>query len=138
MYALRVDPSGTLALTGGGDDVGRLWEPATGKLRAVLRGHTDTVVSVGFNAGGTLAATASMDATVRVWRVADGSHLHTLEGPGSDLEWVEWHPRGDVVLAGSADCTAWMWAAGAEKAEFMQVFAGHEASVTCGGFTPDG
>ena len=40
------------------------------------------------------------------------------------------------MLAGSQDGTVWMWLA--LTGACMQVFAGHEAGVTCGGFTSDG
>ena len=38
------------------------------------------------------------------------------------------------MLAGGHDGSAWMWAA---NGQVMQVFSGHTAPVTCGGFTPD-
>ena len=40
-----------------------------------------------------------------------------------------------MVLAGSEDFTSWMWNA---DTGCLSVFAGHNGSVTCGGFTPDG
>ena len=51
-------------------------------------------------------------------------------------QWLRWHPRGHVVLAGSEDFTSWMW--NADTGACLSVFAGHNGSVTCGGFTPDG
>ena len=41
-----------------------------------------------------------------------------------------------MVLAGSEDFTSWMW--NADTVACLSVFAGHNGSVTCGGFTPDG
>lgn len=49
---------------------------------------------------------------------------------------MEWHSRGHLVLAGSEDFTAWLW--NADSAACMAVFSGHNGTVTCGGFTPDG
>jgi len=40
------------------------------------------------------------------------------------------------VLAGSEEKTIWMW--NADKGAYLNSFARHEASVTCGDFTPDG
>lgn len=48
----------------------------------------------------------------------------------------QWHKRGAVILAGSTDATTWMWSA--VSGDCMQVFAGHEDSVTCGSFTANG
>ncbi len=77
-----------------------------------------------------------------------GKLLCTLEGPGEAIEFVKWHPLGSVVLAGSEDMTMWMWnvdiSAAAETSptpsygQCMQVFTGHNESVSSGGFTPDG
>ncbi|KAF8069403.1 SPAC25H1.08c [Scenedesmus sp. PABB004] len=133
-----------LVASGGQDDKAFLWRvghdaaEATGGTMATaeLAGHTDSVVSLAFNATGTLLATASLDATVRVWRVADGSCMQTLEGPGDGVEWLAWHPKGDIVLAGSEDFTMWMWLA--QAGTCMQVFSGHSGPVSAGAFTPDG
>ena len=40
--------------------------------------------------------------------------------------------QGQVLLAGAADATVWMWEA--LTGTCLQVFAGHEGSVTCGQF----
>ncbi len=112
-------------------------EQTSGTLGTLeLSGHTDTVVSLAFNAAGTLLATGSLDATVRVWSAADGACLQTLEGPADDVHWVTWHPKGDVVLAGSEDFSVWMWLA--RGGDCMQVFSGHRGPVTAGAFTADG
>ena len=52
------------------------------------------------------------------------------------MNWIKWHPRGNVLLAGSSDGTCWMW--NADDASVLGVFAGHEASITCGDFSPNG
>lgn len=51
-------------------------------------------------------------------------------------QWLRWHPRGHLVLAGSEDSTVWLW--NADKNAYLNMFAGHASSVTCGDFTPDG
>jgi ribosome assembly protein SQT1 len=145
VYSTRgTDAALGLALSGGGDDAAYLWDVATGAVRHALTGHADSIVAVGLNCDGSLAATASLDSSVKVWSVASGELLHTLEGPSEDVVWMTWHQKGNVVLAGSSDGTAWMWhvapatATKASAAAVMQVFAGHESSVTCGCFSPNG
>jgi WD40 repeat protein len=99
VFAIAVSPDGALVATGGGDDVGIIWELATQAQVAVLRGHTDSVVAVAWNAAGTMLATGALDSSIRVWdRV--GALLHTIEGPSAEIEWLSWHPKGDVLLAG--------------------------------------
>ncbi|KAF4751892.1 hypothetical protein FOZ63_025175 [Perkinsus olseni] len=119
----------------------------------ILRGHTDSVVSVAFSSDGELLATGSYDGTVKVWEVAKlmaetggtasraYSEMHLPRGPGEGVEWVSWHPKGHAVCAGSQDGTAWMWWAGKSSGggNVMQVFAGaHGAAVNCGSFSIDG
>ncbi|KAM0824704.1 hypothetical protein ACQ4PT_070019 [Festuca glaucescens] len=60
----------------------------------------------------------------------------TLEGSDSGFEWLKWHPRGHLIIAGSEDCNVWMW--NADHNAFLNTFAGHSSTVTCGDFTPDG
>lgn len=41
-----------------------------------------------------------------------------------------------MIIAGSEDCNVWMW--NADHNAFLNTFAGHSSTVTCGDFTPDG
>ncbi len=137
VYWSAFHPSNSsIVATASGDDTAGVWDSGTNALVLQLRGHTDTVNWVAYNAAGTMLATASLDATVKVWDPATGVLRHTLDGPSADILWATWHPRGNVILAGSEDCSAWMW--NADDGTCMGVFSGHTSAVSCGGFTPDG
>ncbi|TMW68491.1 hypothetical protein Poli38472_005959 [Pythium oligandrum] len=137
VYSVKVHPlDPRIVLSGGGDDVGIIWNREDGSILHRLEGHTDTVASVDFSFDGKYAATGGFDGVVKVWEVATGKLVQTLEGPSQEVEWVSWHKKGNVVLAGSGDGTVWMWLA--STGECMQVFAGHEDGVTCGSFTGSG
>ncbi|MBK6669160.1 MAG: hypothetical protein IPG46_05540 [Actinobacteria bacterium] len=45
----------------------RVWDAESGKQLHRLHGHTDSVLSVGFNGDGTHIVSGSNDKTVRVW-----------------------------------------------------------------------
>ena len=71
---------------------------------AIISGHRDSVVAIGFNYDGTLLLTGAYDGTVRIWKVETGELFIILEGP-EDVEWAEWHSKGNAVIAGSKDGT---------------------------------
>jgi len=67
---VAVTADGTTALSGGGDGTVRVWDLATGQLRATLTGHI-SVSSVAVTPDGTTAVSGgSYDGTVRVWDLA--------------------------------------------------------------------
>ena len=63
-------PDGRLAISGGKDQLLRLWDVETGRPIRTLRGHTDTVRSVAFSPDGKGVVSAGEDGTLRLWDVA--------------------------------------------------------------------
>ena len=80
----------------------RVWDVGTGKEIAVLRGHTDRVVSAAFSPDGGKIVTASDDKTARVWDVVTGKQLALLEGDAYSLASAAFSPDGQRVLTVSA------------------------------------
>lgn len=68
VFAIAAYPSAPLAVSGGEDDNGYLWDTVSGEALQKLDGHSDSVVAVGFSHDGSLVATGGMDGRVRVWR----------------------------------------------------------------------
>ncbi|KAF6139632.1 hypothetical protein GIB67_033636 [Kingdonia uniflora] len=92
-----------------------------------------TVSSLAFSADGKLLTSGSFDKLIKVWDAYSGAlsaHLKVLEII------LRWHPSERILLAGSEDGIAWMW--DADNNAYLNTFLGHEESVTCGDFTPDG
>nr|CAG8557118.1 8428_t:CDS:10 [Entrophospora candida] len=136
VYAVDINPiNEEIIISGGGDNKSYLWRSDTGEKLHELSGHDDSVVSVSFSKDGQYVATGGMDGKIMVWKVENGQHVATLEGP-NEITWLDWHPKGNVILAGTAESTIWMWQI--PSGNFMNLFAGHSASVTAGQFTPDG
>ncbi|MFI5526688.1 trypsin-like peptidase domain-containing protein, partial [Streptomyces platensis] len=65
--SIAFSPDGKILVAGSGDGTVRLWSLASGKPRAPLRGHTDSVLSAVFSPDGRTLATGSEDKTVRLW-----------------------------------------------------------------------
>ncbi|KAL5697307.1 hypothetical protein ACHQM5_030858 [Ranunculus cassubicifolius] len=126
----------TLVATGGEDNKGFIWNIGQGDQTQEISGHTDSVTSLAFSFDGKLLASASFDGLVQIWDVCSVNltRKRILSGPTKGIEFVKWHPREHIVLAGSEDMKVWLW--NADTGDY-QKFVGHEASVTCGDFTPD-
>ncbi|KAJ1848145.1 60S ribosomal subunit assembly or modification protein [Coemansia sp. RSA 2703] len=124
-----------LVASGGGDDLAYLWRLDTGDTVGQLEKHDDSVVAVKFSNDGSLVASGGMDGKVNVYRTEGLQKCSTLEGP-DEIQWINWHPKGNVLLAGANDASMWMWSL--PTGDFMNVFNGHGAPVTCGRFTNSG
>jgi WD40 repeat protein len=65
-------PDGKTLASGSEDRRIKLWDVATGKERATLKGHTGEVLSVAFSPDGKTLASGSNDQTIKLWDVATG------------------------------------------------------------------
>ncbi len=83
-------------MTASGDDTARLWDAATGKELAVLRGHEDGVRSAQFSPDGERVVTASADGTARVWDAATGEELAVLRGHEDAVNSAQFSPDGSA------------------------------------------
>ena len=83
----------TLA-SAGADRVVRIWDVATGELRATLHGHSAAVFGLAFSPDGKLLASASADRTIRCWDLATGRQLQVLEGHTNWVMGVAFSPDG--------------------------------------------
>ncbi|KAJ5074680.1 division protein [Anaeramoeba ignava] len=142
VYCLSYCSTKNILASGGGDETCMIWknpELSTITNKKVLpdqeyRDFQETVSCLDFSANGEFLAMGCMDGTVKITKLSTGKQV-TAEGPTESIEWVKWHPIGLVFLVGCADGTCWMFNA---KGNFLNMFAGHKGSITCGGFSPNG
>ena len=84
-------PDSRMVATGGGspkDGKIWLWETASGKLRANLNGHKQTVISVAWSGDATLLASASDDKTIKFWDAKTGKETVSLHGRARSVDSV--------------------------------------------------
>jgi WD40 repeat protein len=74
VHAIAYSPDGNSLATGGSDTVVRVWDAATGRIRANLGGHTLPVWAVAYSPDGNLLATTS-GSRVKLWNTATWKEL---------------------------------------------------------------
>ena len=77
VLAVALDPTGTIAVTGDSDGVGRVG-PVTGEAPHLLFGHEGLVYSLAVGPEGRWIASGGEDASVRLWPMPQGRPFHTL------------------------------------------------------------
>lgn len=129
--------TGSLLVTGGNDGVVRLWDPATGQGRRILRGHGRRIGTLSFSADGSLLAAGGNDGVVRIWHAPSGRRLRELTGHSDRLVSAVFSAAGGTHLAtASSDGDLYLWnAATGEYQREMDVETEH---VWAEAFSADG
>jgi WD40 repeat protein len=138
-------PDGMLVVTAGGDkrhgdgtDTGtaRVWEVATQKKVAEMRGHIDIVQHAEFSPSGERIVTASHDASARVWEARTGKQVAALIGHNRVVTTATFSPDGNFILTASHDNTGRLWEATTGRT--LLELRGHTGSIESATFSPDG
>jgi WD40 repeat protein len=111
--ALAFSPNGATLLSGGADDVLRLWDVHTHSCIATLRGHTCRINSVAFDPSGAFAVSASSflgeTSMLRLWDVSSIAQIGDFFGHTGSVFSVSFSRNGQFILSASADKTARIW-----------------------------
>ncbi|KAH9260804.1 hypothetical protein BASA81_001271 [Batrachochytrium salamandrivorans] len=139
VYCVSAAHKTSQVLSGAGDDRCVLWDSPGAQASVQLGSFEDSVVAVSFSAKDDWVAVGTMDGTIKAVHLASKREI-VLEGCSGEVEWLTFHPQHPVLLAGSQDTTVWMWNLNAVDVNnnLLGVFSGHQDSVTCGMFTPNG
>jgi WD40 repeat protein/tRNA A-37 threonylcarbamoyl transferase component Bud32 len=84
------------------DRVARVWEIAGRKEIAILKGHTNRVISAHFSPDGKKLVTASWDRTARVWDTATWKETRVIEAHRGALASALFSPDGQSLLTASS------------------------------------
>jgi len=136
MLALAVSPDYSRAVTSivGGQVL--VWRLDCFEIEAVLEGHEDTVMGVGFTLGGSTILTGSLDGTLKCWQVETMQAERTILHGGFSIQCIAFSKGADVAVAGCSDGYVRYWKV--RDLEKVISLTGHTDNITaiCG--TPDG
>lgn len=136
VYAVALSPDGRRALSGGADNVVRLWDTRTGKEIRRFSGHTGRVWSVAFAPDGRRAASAGFDKTIRLWDLATGREIRQFTGHSDYVRSISFARDGRRILSGGDDRTVRLW--NTDTGKEIQAFPGHDHFVWSVALSPDG
>jgi WD40 repeat protein/tRNA A-37 threonylcarbamoyl transferase component Bud32 len=102
-------PDGKRVVTTANDNTARLWDAATGKELAVLRGHTDNVLGGLFSPDGRHVLTVSDDRTARLWDATIDPEGPPRRGPWPGVRHAAFSPDGRRLAVGSFRKPAAVW-----------------------------
>ena len=112
-----------------------LWDAQSGRMKALLRGHSSEVNSAVFSPDGKRVLTASADHTARVWDARSGEPLALLAAHEGSVIDAVFSPDGKRIATASEDGTARIWDG---TGRGLAVLRGHEGKVFTVRFSPDG
>ena len=113
-----------------------LWDAATGKEIAILRGHQAHVSPRSSAPTAPASSPPSDDNTARLWDAATGQELAVLRGHAERRESAAFSPDGTRIVTASYDKTARIW--DAATGQELAILRGHEDWCGSAVFSPDG
>lgn len=134
-YVIEWSPDSTMIATGSTDDCATIWDAASGKKIAVLRGHKEKVELASWSPDGQHIATKSKK-EVRIWNAVSGAEIAVMLGHDRPVSAMSWSPDGTSLVTVSSDCTARVW--DVFQASEAATVRGHEGTVRHIWWSPDG
>ncbi|HEY1188050.1 MAG TPA: protein kinase, partial [Gemmata sp.] len=113
-----------------------VWDAATGKQLATLKGHARGVMTVSFNRDGSQVVTAGEDGTARVWDAGTGKPLVELKSHAGMVASASFNHDGKRVVTSGADGTVRVWDAATGKP--LATLTGHMGAVWFASFNTNG
>jgi WD40 repeat protein len=111
LWTIAFSPDGKTLASCTYDGLVQLWNVASARNIAILKGHKrGFVYSVAFSPDGKTLASGSSDRTIRLWNVATHKSVAVLEGPSSLFKSVAFSPDGKTLAsAGLKNGTVTLW-----------------------------
>jgi hypothetical protein len=123
---------------GAGDNSVRLWDVASGRLKAILPAVSDQTRGLGllFAPDGRTLAISRGDGTVRLWDAEEGDLKATLGGQALRLWALAFSPDSRWLAAAGSDHAVRLW--DVRTGQARAAMQGHQAAVIVAAFSRDG
>ena len=105
-----------------------LIDPATGKRRRTLTGHTAAVHSLSFSHDGATLASTDQDGTAIIWDLASGRARETLRGHTAAVTGLAFSPDDRTLYTASWDRSVIVWDLDGDRRLARPVVAGTQTS----------
>ena len=143
----QFSPDGQRIVTASDDGTARVWEAATGKEVAMLRGQEYALTSALYSLDGQRIVTTGCEkllyvtstcvvGTARMWNATTGQQLAVLRGHEGRVSSAQFSQDDQRIVTASDDKTARVWNAVTGKE--LTVLRGHESALTSAQFSSDG
>jgi eukaryotic-like serine/threonine-protein kinase len=138
VYHVEFSPQGDTLASCGNDGTVRLWDPESGRLLRVLRGHDGDVNYVTFSPDGSKLGTGGDDGAVRLWDLSGYGDPKPLT-LGKHDDWVTcvlFTPDGRRLISTGRDRHLKLW--DVEAGRMLRSVAVHRDRVEGMALSPDG
>ncbi|CDP08595.1 unnamed protein product [Coffea canephora] len=108
VYALAMNESGTLLVSGGTEKVVRVWDPRTGSKTMKLRGHTDNIRALLLDSTGRFCLSGSSDSMIRLWDLGQQRCIHSYAVHTDSVWALASTPTFSHVYSGGRDLSLYL------------------------------
>ncbi|XP_027931443.1 WD repeat-containing protein 48-like [Vigna unguiculata] len=108
VYALAMNESGTILVSGGTEKVVRVWDTRTGSKTLKLRGHTDNIRALLLDSSGRYCLSGSSDSMIRLWDIGQQRCVHSYAVHTDSVWALASTPTFSHVYSGGRDFSLYL------------------------------